>query len=1091
MAIGHVVPLMLLTGSAESAPGDDQAEARVDFVGERFVDLVSSSGGTLCDARKRGEFAATFDHAWDALTCVLELQKPVDGDDASISRWALDAIDVDVAVGDVADPSWRRVMRVLSLAVADQILLSAGAGDQMRSLLGSAATLDDRGAPRPRDLGRPEHVLELVVVGRSGTASVLRSLDDVPNNLPVQLTSFVGRSTEMRALTALVADTHLLTLTGPGGCGKTRLGLHLAAAVVDRCPGGVWIADLASLADPSLVPARIAEAIGVGQIPQQDIEETLTARLAPSVSLLVLDNCEHLTEACAALVERLVRACPRLTVVATSREPLGADGEMTWRVPSLSLPASGRGSSEAAVGEAVRLFVERAQFTRATFRLDDANRDAVAEICRRLDGIPLAIELAAARSSSLSPTLIADQLKDRFALLTGGGAAALPRHRTLEASLEWSYSLLDDDQRALFGRLAAFVGGFDLYAAEAIAPAVAVERRAVLDVLSALVDKSLVVLETDRGFGRFTLLESMRQFAMTKLIAAGEIEVIRDRHADYYGALAHRLAPALEGPGMVGALDELDREVDNLRGALDWRIQQGRSDDAMRMATALFLFWLRNRAHEGATRLTEALALPGGEPVSRALALVSLGYLLFQGGNLAAMIERGEEALVIAEEAGDERALGRAKGVIAYGSLYTAHTDPTEPLRDALRLHRAAGDDYFHVVTLSGLVMAGWMTGDRTLMLESVDEVVSVADANGNPQMRGRAFVYGALAAYTQGALDEAMEHCAAATEITAALGDELFGSIVVAILARILGLRGLYDLAAAAAEEATARSQAINSVLAVAFALWAEGLSLRDQGEAAAAAVLERAQAISEKLGVSPIFAEVSLAKTRLAVAEGDTGAAAALATLLEEWTARPRGAGGRPFAALAEAEFALLNDDIERARASADATLTGALAFGDRVLALTSLEFIAHLAALTRRHLEATRLYSAASAERGRLGTPVPPADRARREADLAALEDAMGVDGLAAAGAEGGDMTIAAAAGYAKRGRGSRRRSAAGWSSLTPTEIEVVNLVSQGLANAEIAEQLFMTLATVKTHLRHVFAKLDVANRSELAALAHRRT
>jgi len=277
---------------------------------------------------------------------------------------------------------------------------------------------------------------------------------------------------------------------------------------------------------------------------------------------------------------------------------------------------------------------------------------------------------------------------------------------------------------------------------------------------------------------------------------------------------------------------------------------------------------------------------------------------------------------------------------------------------------------------------------------------------------------------------------------------------------------------------------------MGVAYALWAEGLSLRDQGDAAAADVLDRALTFSEMLGF-PIFAELSLAKTRLAVGDGDAGAASALVTLLGEWCARPLGAAGRPFAALAEAEVALLNDDIERARTAAEAALSGAVALGDQILAVTALEFVAHLAAVTRRHLEAARLYAAASAERGRLRTPVPPADRARLDADLATLEEAMGTDALAVAGTEGDAMTIDAAAGYAKRGRGSRRRSATGWSSLTPTEIEVVHLVSQGLRNAEVAAQLFMTVATVKTHLGHVFAKLDVANRAELTAVAHSRT
>ncbi len=976
------------------------------------------------------------------------------------------------------------------MAVGDQVLLSRSAGDAVRPQLGIRGALVDRGAPRPRDLGRPEHVLELVAAGHSPHPSALRSLDDVPTNLPLQLTSFVGRPTELRSLAGLIADTHLVTLTGPGGCGKTRLGLQLAASVVDRYPGGVWLADIAPLADPTLVAAQVAEAVGVPLNPQQAVEQTLAERLASSVSLLVLDNCEHLTDACAALVELLVRACPRLTVVATSREPLGVDGEAAWRVPSLSLPAAGQDRSHEPPSEAVRLFVERSQATRATFRLDERNCEAVAEICRRLDGIPLAIELAAARSGAMSPGLILEQLGNCFSLLTGGRAGGLPRHRTLEASLEWSYSLLDEEQRSLFSALAVFVGGFDLDAAAAVGAGLPLSQWTVLDGLSALVDKSLIVVDDEQETSRFTMRETMRQFATTKMIAAGDAESVRERHAGHFDAMARRLAPVLEGRGMAGALAELDRDVDNLRSALDWRIQQGRTEDALRMSTALWLFWLRDRSAEGARRLRDALAIPGGEPVSRALALVSLGCLLINAGNLAAVIELGEEALRVAGKSGDERAVGRAKSLIAYGGVFAAATDPTEQLREALRLHRIVGDDYFHILTLSGLVMAGWMTGDSRLMRDSVAEMFSVADACGNPQMRIRASSYAAFAAYAFGALDEAMAHCAVATDITAEVHDELFASIVVAIRARVFGVRGHHDEAAEAAGDATARSRAINNLLGVALALWAESLSLKDQGAGHAGAALERGRTLFELLAFAPIFAELSLAAAQLAVNQGDARGAASLADSLGQWAGTARAAGCRPFAALAEAEVALLNEDLERARTAANVALTVSVGFGNEILATAALEFVAHLAALTRRHLEAARLYGAASAVRRRLGTPVPPADRLRREIDLKDLQEAMGEDALAAAIAEGDAITLDAAVGYAKRGRGSRRRPAAGWSSLTPTEMEVVNRVAEGLTNAEVASRLFMTVATVKSHLVRVFRKLDVTNRAELTAAAHNR-
>jgi non-specific serine/threonine protein kinase len=425
-------------------------------------------------------------------------------------------------------------------------------------------------------------------------------------SLPIRLTSFVGREREVAEVTELLLGRRLVTLSGPGGIGKTSLALVVATKVRAHFADGAALVELAGLTDGDLVPHEVAAALGVRERLGEPILTTVGRAQAAAQRLLVIDNCEHLVEACARVVESLLQACPRLHILATSREPLRVGPEVIWRVPALSLPEQNHWPLAVLTGsDAVRLFVERAAVVRPGFALTADNAAAVAEICRRLDGIPLAIELAAARARVLAVEQIAARLDDRFRLLTGGSRTALRRQQTLQATLDWSYQLLSDEERTLLRRLAVFAGGFTVEAAEALGAGGSIRAFDVLDRLGALVDKSLVVAEDAGAHARYRLLETIRQYAADRLLEADEVGSVRDRHRDWYFALAVRAEPELSGSGMEEWLERLEAEHDNLRAALAWSLE---SDPklGLQLAASLGGFWMARGHHVEGRRWLEA-----------------------------------------------------------------------------------------------------------------------------------------------------------------------------------------------------------------------------------------------------------------------------------------------------------------------------------------------------------------------------------------------------------------------------------------------------------------------------------------------------
>jgi non-specific serine/threonine protein kinase len=580
-----------------------------------------------------------------------------------------------------------------------------------------------------------------------------------PTNLPPDWTSFVGRRREIAEIKDLLINARLLTLTGAGGAGKTRLALHLGRELLPSFEGGVWLVELAPLAEPDLVPQAVAAALGVSEKPGLPLLEAVAAGAAPRQVLLVLDNCEHLLDACATLVEALLEVCPRLHILATSRQGLRAAGERVWRVPSLSVPDQDSAPTPERLldFEAVRLFVERAVAVRPTFRLTSDNAAAVVEVCRRLDGIPLALELAAGRLSVLTVEQIAIRLENRFRLLTGGGRHALPRQQTLRALIDWSHELLSDAERALLRRLAVFAAGYTLDAVEAVCSGSGIQAEDVLDLLDQLIDKSLVLTEEVAGGEmRYSMPETIRAYAAEKLDAAGEATEVRQRHRDWYFELALRAEPELRGANQGVWLGRLEREHDNLRAALRCPADASDADIGLRVTWALSRFWfLRGHLAEGQRWLEAAIAQgEGGSPEARAQALNAAATFAGRRGDYgraAALLEASlalQQALgdragsakvlgnlgIVAQEQGDlpsaaaryARSLAlytelddRAGMAIALNNLGEVRREQgdlvtAEQLHDqALRLFREVGDDVGVALSLSNLGEVARRQGDH------------------------------------------------------------------------------------------------------------------------------------------------------------------------------------------------------------------------------------------------------------------------------------------------------------------------------------------------------------------------------------------
>jgi predicted ATPase len=905
-----------------------------------------------------------------------------------------------------------RCARLRAIAHGDQVVLSRTVRDLSRDRLPENAELVDLGVHRLRDLGQPEQVFGLVHPELPAEFPPLRSLESMPNNLPGELTTFIGRRSELTQIGQLLKRARLLTLTGAGGCGKTRLALQAAADALDGYPDGVWWVELARLQEPTLFPIVMINALKLRELRGRRLVDTLVEYLRLRRALLVVDNCEHLLAACAELVDALLRSCPLLTMLATSRSPLGVPGEITWRVPSMTLPAEPARESIESLRQwdAVSLFIDRAMQVRPNFAMTATTAPVVAQICYDLDGIPLAIELAAARVRMMAPEQICSALSDRFRVLTGGARTVMPRQQTLQASLDWSYELLSEGERILLRRLAVFAGGWTLDAAEQVCSDELIDRYAVLDLLTGLVDKSLITTEEEDSQTRYGLLESVRQYANARLAQAGETECLRQRHLAYYLRLVEDAEPQVLGAGCDDPiLQTLAVELPNLRAALD-KAATSDPDTGLRLVNALTLFWLfTGRYQEGDVAYARALtATDAQSSLLRGRVLAGRGHLaLLVGGAYQLAHGSAQTALETGQSCGDLWTQGRALNTLGFLASLDNPASGRPQMQRSAELAAQTGDHWGRINSLQCLAYAWAFQDDFDVGRPILDEAYVIATELGYRWGLAWHWLYLGWQAIYQGRLTEGRELLERAVAASDEVGNPITSGLAKGFITRTYRTCGETELAYSLATDNLKCVHEAGAGFAWAMAYQELGKTETAMGRLAAAR--EHLQAGNDL----PALGTVERLDGNLDLARMYGQEARTIA----------RQAGRQSMQADAErllSRLALAAGEASEAERHAHDALARLAAKGFALDVPECLDLLAAAAAAQESFDEAARLLGAAMAGRQRLGiVRVPPEPEFWTDLERT-VRDALG-EGYHRAYTEGVALGLEEAVAYVRRARG----------------------------------------------------------------------
>ena len=756
------------------------------------------------------------------------------------------------------------VQRLMSAGHGGQVLLSFAAQELVQDELSQEVKLRDMGERRLKDFERAEHIFQLNIKGLPGEFPPLNTLDSAHHNLPVQLTSFIGREKEIAEVIRLLEKARLVTLTGAGGTGKTRLAIQVANELLDPYPDGVWMVELAPILDPLLIPRTVAISMGLRDEPHRPVIEMLCDSLREKKLLLILDNCEHLIEACAQMADTLLHVCPHIRILASSREALGVAGETLYLVPSLALPDIQNLPPVESLSqyEAIQLFIDRATSAVPRFIVTDENASSIAQICQRLDGIPLAIELAAGKIRALSTGQIAQRLNDRFHLLNSGSRTALPRHQTLQAAIEWSYNLLPANEQTLFRRLSVFVNGWTLEAAESVCSDKdtladdALKKEDILELLTQLVNKSLVMTDESRGEVRYHMLETIRQFGSNKLEEANEGESLHDRHMEFFTQFAETADLFLRRTELFEWLQRLDDGHDNLRLALQWALGKRSAEPALRLTGALAVYWtMRCFWLEGAKWLESALKKPSvefqemskTEKAARAKALYGDAVLIFNLDNLDRMQASAEASLNLYEELGNQRRSAMARIWLGYALARRGDNRSARLLEKSLTEFRELKDPAGQYFSLYVQLRDYYQTEGAKKAKEVALEVLRLARLSEHPL--NIAYALKALAEFyfLCGQLDQAIITKNEANEIFKRLGFR--GNFILPGL--VAYLRHDYDQAKECFTQTINVCEPLGEKFNRSIALFWLGVTYQDEGNLEQAReFLEKALAIQEEVG-------------------------------------------------------------------------------------------------------------------------------------------------------------------------------------------------------------------------------------------------